>query len=95
MKIALKFCGGCNPFYDRRAAAEELKRLFPDMEYASPEDKDCPASLLICGCATACADSTGLPGEIITMCGPADKMGAAATIELLFECERLGLENRL
>ena len=95
MKIALKFCGGCNPLYDRRAAAEELKRLFPDMEYAAPEDKDCPASLLVCGCAAACADRTGLPGEIITMCGPADKMGAAATIELLLEGERPERENRL
>lgn len=57
MNIYLKFCGGCNPRYDRTAFASQIEEAFPEhhfqREYADPD-----LSLVICGCKAACADKT-------------------------------------
>ena len=31
-KIALRYCGGCNPRYDRIGLVEELKSRFPHLK---------------------------------------------------------------
>lgn len=56
-RIGLKYCGGCNPHYDRIVLAEEIKaRLGEEIEWVMPEDDNPDLLLAIEGCETACAD---------------------------------------
>jgi hypothetical protein len=56
-RVGLKYCGGCNPHYDRIALAEDLKaRLGREIEWASLETGNLDLVLAIEGCETACAD---------------------------------------
>ena len=57
LKVAIKYCGGCNPDYDRVALAERIKQsLNGKVEFVSPEDGNIDVLLAIEGCKTACAD---------------------------------------
>ncbi len=73
MKTArLKFCGGCNPEYDRSAAADRVRRRLGKAGYrfVTGEGRT-DVAVVICGCACACADVSGLVGKrIIIMTGP-------------------------
>ncbi len=84
MKIAVKYCGGCNPYYDRVAEVEKLRREFPEAEFVGAgeyEGGDLSESaakpdlvLVVCGCQAACAEHrrlTGINGKII-MAGVGD-----------------------
>ncbi len=54
-KVALKYCGGCNPGFDRVAYAESVKSAAgPVIEWVTLEDEGFDTVLLICGCETAC-----------------------------------------
>lgn len=55
MRIGLKFCGGCNPYYDRGAAVQGLKDRFPQHSFeAVARGEHYDRMLLICGCARGC-----------------------------------------
>jgi hypothetical protein len=57
MKIAIKYCGGCNPDFDRVALVKRIEeRLNGKVEFVSPEDEDIDLVLAVEGCKTACAD---------------------------------------
>ncbi|MCD8299932.1 MAG: hypothetical protein LUC41_01950 [Clostridiales bacterium] len=55
MTVDIRFCGGCNPHYDRGAFAGRIRDEYPDFQYwyNSPEDTD--VVILLCGCSAACA----------------------------------------
>ena len=57
MKVGIKYCGGCNPRYDRAAKVEQLKKENPqwDWEYAS--EGNCYDLLVVAGGCTACCAS--------------------------------------
>ncbi len=57
MKIGIKFCGGCNPRYDRRLFLEKLKEklYWQTFHVASLTEQD-DVLLCLCGCKCACAD---------------------------------------
>ncbi len=77
MKIAVKYCGGCNPYYDRVAAVEELRKEFPEAEFSgaqfweAEENAASPGKaterpdlvLVVCGCQAVCAEHGGLEGR--------------------------------
>ena len=51
--VVVRYCGGCNPRYDRVAAVEILQRQFPEADFVS--EHPCPvATVLVCGCAVQC-----------------------------------------
>jgi len=57
MKAAVKFCGGCNPSYDRVEAAERVRHLLGEhVEFVAPDDPAVDGVIVITGCRTACAD---------------------------------------
>ncbi len=57
MKIRVKYCGGCNPNYDRVRLVETLKEKLKG--FASIiEEGDAPLVIVVAGCATACVDLT-------------------------------------
>lgn len=66
MKVALKYCGGCNPDYERTDFFEAVKRLAGDeVVWVRPEDDDYQAVLVICGCPTACPDIEAPAGATV------------------------------
>jgi len=74
IRVGLKYCGGCNPRYDRVALAEDLKaRVGRGIEWVSPEGGDLDLVLAVEGCETACADLSLFAGvEIRVITCPED-----------------------
>lgn len=53
---AVKYCGGCNPRYDRKEAKRRLEiQAGNTLEYAEPE-RHYEVLYVICGCDTACVN---------------------------------------
>jgi hypothetical protein len=72
--VRIKFCGGCNPDYDRVALAERIKDELGDrVEWVSSEEEPVDLVVAVQGCETACADLTKFPGcEIRSLTRPED-----------------------
>ena len=63
MKVAIKYCGGCNPDYDRVALVKYIeKSLHGKVEFVSAEDENINLVLAVEGCKTACADLNAFKG---------------------------------
>ncbi len=54
MKVYLKYCGGCNPLYDRSVIKGNLAADFPGLT-VTREAGEADRALVICGCSRACA----------------------------------------
>ncbi|MCB2193243.1 MAG: hypothetical protein KQI62_16850, partial [Deltaproteobacteria bacterium] len=55
MKVALKYCGGCDPGYDRVAYYEAIQAEAGErITWQRLEQGGHQALLLVCGCETAC-----------------------------------------
>ena len=66
LKVAIKYCGGCNPYYDRVALVKRIEsRLQGKVEFVSPENDDVDLVLAVEGCQTACADLSSFQGKTI------------------------------
>lgn len=53
MELYVKFCGGCNPKYDRKKTVKEIEqRLNADIKYSKPNRNS--ICLLVSGCERAC-----------------------------------------
>lgn len=56
MLVGVKFCGGCNPRYDRKKYLEEVEREHPSWNFQiAKEYWHYDLLLVICGCASCCA----------------------------------------
>jgi len=54
-RIALKYCGGCDPGFDRVDFFRRLRAAAgARIEWATVEDQDCDTVLVIAGCERAC-----------------------------------------
>lgn len=58
MTVYYKFCGGCNPRYDREKAAERIRTEHPEVVLTNDSTVPVDASVIICGCSAACAEET-------------------------------------
>lgn len=59
--VGFKYCGGCNPRYNRVAKVEEFKLKHPEFNYITIENiKSCEFWFIICGCKAACASVSEL-----------------------------------
>ena len=59
MKVALKYCGSCNPeieLSDIGHKIEEALQEAPDIEVVPHRSKPIAVMLILCGCRKACAD---------------------------------------
>lgn len=63
MTIAVKYCGGCNPRYDRMEIARRLRRDFPKAELTGPGGGAPDFVAVICGCHSRCAGHESLRGR--------------------------------
>ena len=63
LRIGVKYCGGCNPEYDRVAFVDQIKeRLEGKAAFVPPESEGVDMILSVNGCQTACADLSGFKG---------------------------------
>jgi len=63
IKIGLKYCGGCNPEYDRVALVRHIEeRLRGKVEFFEPEHEGIELILAVEGCSAACADLSAFQG---------------------------------
>jgi len=68
IRIAIKYCGGCNPVYERVAAvAEMLDRLADAVAVVPLDDQRADLLLAVEGCPTACADLSGFKGKKVVV----------------------------
>jgi hypothetical protein len=53
--VAIKFCGGCNPVFDRLRYWEEIQAAAGDsIIWVGPDHPEREILLMICGCHTSC-----------------------------------------
>ena len=60
MIIGIKYCGGCNPRYDRVAAVKVLQRRHPEWKIEPAGEGGQEYILVVCGCTGVCAGHTQL-----------------------------------
>ena len=66
LKVGIKYCGGCNPGYDRVALADYIKTsLHGRVEFVSLDSEIVDLILAVEGCKTCCADLTAFEGKRI------------------------------
>lgn len=66
LKVEIKYCGGCNPYYDRVALVKRIeRRLQGQVEFVSAVNDDVDLVLAVEGCNTACADLSSFDGKEI------------------------------
>lgn len=55
IQYGVKYCGGCNPKYDRGAAVSKLKKCLPGVTLNPvAEGVEYDTVLLVCGCQVGC-----------------------------------------
>ena len=70
MKCGVKFCGGCNPHYQRGDAYRKIKADMPDIDFEYAEEGvDYDQLLVIGGCSACCPiiEQYTVKDEIIKM----------------------------
>lgn len=73
MKVGIKYCGGCNPKYEREETLNNLIKRHKDWIIQDETAKDNDICLVICGCERACANKEGIVAKkIITLSSPLD-----------------------
>ena len=66
LKVGIKYCGGCNPYYDRVALVKRIEsRLRGKVAFVSAANDDVDLVLAVEGCNTACADLSSFDGKEI------------------------------
>jgi 4-hydroxybutyrate CoA-transferase len=53
--IGVKYCGGCNPRYNRKKIVELLKGRFSHSFEPADTDREYDMLVVICGCSSCCA----------------------------------------
>lgn len=59
-RVGVKFCGGCNPHYDRKKVFDEMKTKFHNIEFVSVGSFDMDTVyehlVVFAGCHVCCVD---------------------------------------
>lgn len=95
MKIGIKYCGGCNPRYDRGMEMLHLKEKFKEIQWVSGNEHEvCDFWLIVCGCSRACVRTEGLSArqKILLLKSPMDFQNAEELIKEALKCGKS--ENR-
>ena len=61
MLVGLKYCGGCNPRYDRGALVRQIQAALPEVEFQPVRPgQSYDLLLVVSGCRVECADTEGI-----------------------------------
>jgi hypothetical protein len=64
MKVGIKYCGGCNPRFDRLNIAKQLQSELADLTIKpAGENEVFDVIAVICGCFSQCAKHDTLKGK--------------------------------
>ncbi|MFQ5996228.1 MAG: hypothetical protein ACE5KP_01200 [Dehalococcoidales bacterium] len=96
IKVALKYCGSCNPLIDLSKIGNELKEVIgkeDDLILVAPESNHIDTMVILCGCPRACGNkqenrakanrSIVVAAETIDMVPVAEKDISTAVMEKL------------
>lgn len=90
-RLALKYCGGCDPWFDRVGYFQEIQNAAGDLiEWVTLDDPDFECVLVISGCEVACPAQNMVLGagrRIVTICD--DKCGPSEIVQNLLNEVRL------
>lgn len=97
--VGIRYCGGCNPRYDRVSLVKRLMSFFPDVQFVPAQKATAyPAVLVVHGCPSRCADVSGLTvpaGGMIPLCGFEDLLPAREKLKKALQSqEALSLDHR-
>ncbi len=70
MKCGIKFCGGCNPRYERGEACRHIQKECDEIDFAHVNEEDTYDHLLVIGgCPACCAsyEQYKVDGDVIKM----------------------------
>lgn len=67
MKIGVKYCGGCNPIYDRLKFVNRVINKYQDILSIETALKETiyDVILIVCGCKSCCADQRNLNAKYL------------------------------
>ena len=90
--VGVRYCGGCNPRFDRPALLRALAARLPGAEFV-PAQSHTPyrAAVILCGCPAACAGRADLavpPARQVSLNSPEELDRAAEQIAALVEVQR-------
>lgn len=57
MTINIRYCGGCNPRYDRKKIVQRIQKAFSLHTLLINSQEAADAVVILCGCSSACAVS--------------------------------------
>jgi len=64
MVIGIKYCGGCNPVYDRVKRVRRFIEENPLYEYVgASSNQSCDYWMVVCGCSRRCATTSKLTAD--------------------------------
>lgn len=93
--VGIRYCGGCNPRYNRVEAVKALERECPEVLFV-PADGKQQLNALICGCSAQCVFRDDLQGMCLSLHRSEDFANFLAYIRTLEkELNFHGLENSL
>jgi hypothetical protein len=83
--VGVKYCGGCNPSYDRPELVRRIQEAFPSVTfvYANEAREDqWDFALVVCGCPVKCADYKDFQGSLgkFVVASQNDFLGACGEI---------------
>lgn len=83
IKVAVKFCGGCDPAFERVEYLEKIKAAAKNhIQWVLCTDSDYEAILLISGCQTACPEDQ-LPRTVPIVSLKTDEMAPQQVVRML------------
>lgn len=90
MEIGIKYCGGCNPRYDRKEFAGYLESRFGRRFEAADTSKEYDVLIVLCGCSSGCAGISMYRvrgGSIVMVKSESDFDAAVKAVEKLLDNE--------
>lgn len=64
MNIGVKYCGGCNPRYERKRIIERLKKEYDWISiYQAKENEVYDLVIVLCGCSSCCANHKNIKSK--------------------------------
>ncbi|GAA0722701.1 hypothetical protein GCM10008905_14500 [Clostridium malenominatum] len=64
MDIGVKYCGGCNPRYERKNILERLRREYDGITiHLVKEDEIYDLIIVLCGCSSCCVNHENIKGK--------------------------------
>ena len=73
MRIGIKYCGGCNPTYEREKIEEIIRKNFNVEIIYTSNSKDVDVLVCISGCKRACACEAIEATKIVSFDEPKDE----------------------